>query len=588
MIVKELFQGGAPFSIKTKIIVFFLVLGLVPILILGLISYRLNYDSLHKNVETYSFEVIERTENTLETYISDIKNILKFKDDYYFKQYLLLYKSGDIEGNRKYMVKIWETFDTVKKIKTDLSNIRMIDPTGHVISYYGTYWEELKDNPLYKSLLKKSYDEIAVQPPHQDVYNKNVFTVGKVMDRGNSDELGMICVDIDANFLNKLCRNTKLGDKGYVYLAAEDGSIAFVPQGALNPENIGKIVESPKLLSAANGTFMDSAGGVNYLVTYKTSKSTGWKIVGVTPQTEVIAGIRKTSQIYYWLIPTIMLIVLLLSLYVTSILTNPIRELRSVMKQAAGNDLSIHARIKTRDEIGQLAESFNKMLNRIRELMDNVVEDQLKIRKMEMKAMQEMIKPHFVYNTLDSIIGLLEQNRNSDAMNLIGSLGKFFRTSLSHGREMVLIQEELDHIKSYLTIQQFRFSNKFDYIFEVDNEVYRFKTIKLILQPLVENSIYHGIRNSGRRGLILIKGFCEGGEILFEIIDNGEGIPKDRIDTINRILRGEEAVTDENLYFGLRNVNERIKLNFGRNYGLRFDDKIPVGARIIVNLPMEK
>ncbi|HEX9060555.1 MAG TPA: histidine kinase, partial [Clostridia bacterium] len=346
-----------------------------------------------------------------------------------------------------------------------------------------------------------------------------------------------------------------------------------------------EIIDNSLLANSSSGSFIDTIKGTKYLVTFKTSRITGWKIVGVSPEAEMTKNIDKINQIFFWFIPTIIIIVLLLTIYLTTILTNPIKELRSLMRRASENDLTVYADIRTTDEIGQLALSFNKMINRIRELMSKAVEDQLKIRKMEMKAMQDLIKPHFIYNTLDSIIGLLEQNRNDDAIDIIDSLGKFFRTSLSHGREIVQIQEEFDHVRSYLSIQQFRFSNKFDYLFEIDDDIYKYRTLKLILQPLVENSIYHGVRNLDKQGLIVIKGYIKEDEIFFEVIDNGEGMKEDKLDYINKLMSGEEVVSDENLYFGIRNVNERIKLNFGKDFGLRYESKVAIGTKVIVNIP---
>lgn len=573
-------------SIKLKLTICFLILGLFPILIFGVISYQVYLDGLQKSIATYTFEVIASIDKNFETYISDAENILQFREDYYAKQYLKLYDAGDIDANRKYTVRIWETFDTLKKMKTDLSDIKLIDHSGHVISCYGTYWEDMDRNRLFAELKYKPEGGLAFLPPYHSIENKYVFSLGKIFGRGSAEGPGMMSIDIDVDFLDKICNNAKLGKEGYVYIAEEDGSVVYLPQ---NPSESGyraKLIQNPLLAKTANGSFIESINRIDYMVTFRTSHVTGWKIVGVSPMSEMTSNIEKLNHIFYWLIPIIVIIIMLLTIYLTAILTKPIRELRSVMKQASENDLSINVKIKSRDEIGQLAESFNKMINKIRELMKNTVGDQLKIRKMEMKAMQELIKPHFVYNTLDSIIGLLEQNRNNDAINMVDSLGKFFRTSLSHGREMVQIQEELDHIRSYLTIQLFRFSNKFDYIFEIDDAVYKYKTIKLILQPLVENSIYHGIRNMGKQGLIIIKCYIEGDEVHVEIIDNGEGMDVDKIKYINSILSGENAVSDENLFFGIRNVNERIKLNFGTNYGLRYDEKMSAGTRVIVNIPM--
>jgi two-component system, sensor histidine kinase YesM len=581
-----LFKRIVSFSIKSKLTICFLALGLLPLLVFGVISYQVYLESLQKNITTYTFEVIASIDKNFETYISDIDNILQFKEDYYAQQYLKLYEAGDIDENRKYTVRIWETFDTLKKMKTDLADIKLIDHSGHVISCYGTYWEDLDTNPLFDELKYKPVGGLAFLSPYHSKENKYVFSLGKIFGRGTTEGPGMMCIDISVDFLDKICNDAKLGVEGYVYIADENGNAVYLPQDSAKISYKAKIVQNPLLMNTADGSFIEKIYGINYMVTFKTSHVTGWKIIGVSPMSEMTSNIKKLNRIFYWLIPTIVIIIMLLTIYLTAILTKPIRELRSVMKQASENDLSIHIKIKSKDEIGQLADSFNIMINKIRELMKNVVDDQLKIRKMEMKAMQELIKPHFVYNTLDSIIGLLEQNRNNDAINMVDSLGKFFRTSLSHGREMVQMQEELDHIRSYLTIQLFRFSNKFDYIFEVDDTVYKYKTIKLILQPLVENSIYHGIRNMGKQGLIIIKCYIEGDEIRVEILDNGEGMDVDKIKYINSILSGEERVSDENLFFGIRNVNERIKLNFGVNYGLRYDEKMAAGTRVIVNIPV--
>lgn len=579
-----LFRKFSIYSIRSKMTICFLALGLVPILLFGIISYHLYLQNLHKNVTSYSEQVIERVDKNLETYISDIENIMRLKSNYYFQQYSKLNEAGDIEGNRKYTVRIWETFDSVKQMKTDLVDIRFISSSGSTISCYGRYWVDVSNEPLYRELINKKSNIVAIQPPHLNALNKKVFSISQAVNRNINGNIGIMAIDIDINFLKKICSDITLGETGFVFFE-KDGKVVFSPQSSDKHGYSNNIIQNPKLMDSENGSFIDSINNTNYIITYKTSAITGWKIVGVSPEAEMTSGVIMLSKVFFWLITLIIIIILLLTIYLTSVLTNPMRKLRSTMKQASENDLSIYADIRTRDEIGQLASSFNKMMNQIRELMDKVKEDQQKIRVMEMKAMQELIKPHFIYNTLDSIIGLLEQNRNDDAIDIIDSLGKFFRTSLSHGREVVLIREEIDHIRSYLMIQQFRFSNKFDYLFELDDVIYNFKTVKLILQPLVENSIYHGIRSLDKKGLIVINGYLKDDQIIFEISDNGEGIGEEKIAQLNRIMSGEEEVEDQNMYFGIRNVNERIKLNFGSDYGLKYQSKVSVGTKVVVNIP---
>jgi two-component system sensor histidine kinase YesM len=579
-----LFRSFSIYSIRSKMAICFLALGLIPILIFGLVSYRLYFQNLHKNVTIYSDQVIERVDKNLQTYISDIENILQLSSNYYFQQYFKLNEAGDIEGNRKYTVRIWETFDSLKQMKTDLVDIRLISHSGSTISCYGRYWENVPEEPLYRELINKKTNAVSIQPPHLNFLNQKVFSIGQVVNQNAHGAPGVMAIDIDVNFLNKICSDIKLGKTGFVFLE-KDGKVVFSPQDSNKKEYSNSIIESPELMKSKSGSYIDKINNTNYIITFKTSDITGWKIIGATPEAEMTSEITMISRVFFWLITLIIVIVLMLTIYLTSVLTNPIRKLRSLMRRASENELSIYADIGTRDEIGQLAGSFNKMMNQIRDLMEKVKDDQQMIRVMEMKAMQELIKPHFVYNTLDSIIGLLEQNRNDDAIDLIDSLGKFFRTSLSHGREVVLIREEIDHIRSYLMIQQFRFSYKFDYLFEIDDEIYSFKTVKLILQPLVENSIYHGIRNLNKKGLIVINGYLKDDQVIFEISDNGEGIDEEKTEQLNRIMAGEEEVEDKNLYFGIRNVNERIKLNFGGEYGLKFQSKVSVGTKVTVNIP---
>lgn len=583
-VLSELFGRFSIYSIRSKMTICFLALGLIPIFIFGLVSYRLYFQNLHKNVAIYSDQVIDRVDKNLETYISDIENILQLSSNYYFQQYFKLNETGDIEGNRKYTVRIWETFDSLKQMKTDLVDIRFISHSGSTISCFGKYWEDISREPLYSELANKEPGVVSIQPPHMNFLNQKVFSIGEAINRNAIGAPGIMAIDIDVGFLNKICSDIKLGQTGFVFLE-KDGKVVFRPQDSDKQKYSNDIIQSPELINSQNGSYIEKINNTKYIVTFNTSAITGWKIVGVSPEAEMTSEISMVSRVFFWLIMAIIIIVLLLTIYLTEVLSNPIRKLRSLMKQASMNDLTIYADIKTRDEIGQLASSFNKMINQIRELMGKVKDDQQKIREMEMKAMQELIKPHFVYNTLDSIIGLLEQNRNEDAINLVDSLGKFFRTSLSHGREVVRIREEIDHIRSYLTIQQFRFSYKFDYLFEIDDEIYNFKTVKLILQPLVENSIYHGIRNLNKKGLIVINGYLKDEQVIFEISDNGEGIEKDMTEQLNRIMAGEEAVEDQNLYFGIRNVNERIKLNFGSDYGLKYQSKVSVGTKVVVNIP---
>lgn len=575
------------FSIKTKLILCFLILSLLPIIIFGFSSYQSFVQNLNDNAIFYTFEVIEQINKSIETYISDIENILQMRNDYYVLQYLKLNEANDIDGNRKYTVRLWETFNNLKEMKTGLDDIRLVSHTGQTLSCYGIYWTDITQDPLYRDLRTSGSANHSVQLPHLNILGETVFTIARNIDAPTLNGKAIICLDIDLQVLQQLCSSSKLGKKGYIFLADSQGNIVYDSTHSVLSRDLLQNMRARKVLQKERSSFPIKLNGKELIVTFSTLKLTGWKIIGVSVKEELTRNLPQIQKISFLVLLSILLIVIFLTVYLSNLLTNPIKELERVMKRVSENDLSIQVRIDTRDELGKLGESFNRMTNRIQGLMGNIVADQLMIRKLEMKALLEMIKPHFVYNTMDSIIALLEQKRDKDAMNLLEKLGRFFRISLSHGKEVVSIQEEMEHIRIYLEIQQFRFANKFNFILEVDEQVYQFQTLKLLLQPLVENAIYHGIRKQkNKSGIIIIKGYLKPEQICFEIIDNGNGINPLEVEYINKVLQEELIPADEELYFGIRNVNTRIKLNFGKQFGLKFESKLNVGTRAIVNIPI--
>ncbi|MBQ6448496.1 sensor histidine kinase [Cytobacillus oceanisediminis] len=575
------------FSIRTKMIVCFLALSLIPLLILGYLSYQYYINDLQNSVNVYTNEVIERVDKNIETYILDIENILEIYDDYYTIQYLRLNEAGDIDGIQKYTVRLWETIQLIKNMKSDLVDIRIISHTGETISAQGVYWSDRND-PFFANIRNIDEEEFVVKSPYIDMFNRNVFSIGKKILSPSLSEPAYLIIDIDVSLLNRIVNDIKLGEKGYVYFTDRAGEVKFFPVDTSHPKFIKELMNNDRLLNAEKGSFEEKVEGNHYLVNFKRSEITGWNIIGVTYADELNADINKIRQLTLVIAVGSLLVVVLISVYLTNILTNPIRDLRRTIKRFADDNLAIRAQVKTNDEIGQLASSFNDLMNRIQWLVQKTMDDQVKIRKIEMKALQELIKPHFVYNTLDSIIGLLEQERIEEALDLIEALGMFFRTSLSHGKDIILIDAEVEHIRNYFTIQKFRFFNRFDTKVEVDEEILNYETIKLILQPLVENAIYHGVRLMKKKGLIEIRGKEKEGVVVLEVIDNGVGMSAEKVNHINNVLTGVEKTEDENEYFGIRNVNERIKLTYGIEYGIYFKSKPNEGTSVTIILPIVK
>lgn len=573
-------------SLRSKFILTFVILSTIPMIFLAFFSYRVYLDILQRNIQSYTSEVIDRVDRNLEIYLSDLERILELRNDYYNLQFIKLSLAGDIEGNRKFTFRLWENLNNIKQLKTDLRDVTITTLGGVTVGCYGVTHTDLNQNMLFQTLANQTTaeDSTAIWGPHPDWLGGPVFSVGRAI-RGDYDNfLGIMSIDVDVELLNRICGNIKLGKTGYIMLVDDQNRIIYHPKLELIGRSLGALLEESSLIDWKQG-FTTKMGPGNQMIAIKTFSPANWRIIGLSNRSELAAEMHRITGLSLMIILITIVVLTITSIYFTGLLTKPLKELQQSMGRAS-EDLSTNVEIRTTDEIGQLGESFNQMLARIRQLMDQSVQEQTKLRQAEMKALQEQIKPHFIYNTLDLIIGLLETNKNEDVINTVEALGKFFRISLSQGQELITIREETEHVRNYLYIQKIRHGDKYDYSLEIEERLLKNKTIKLILQPLVENAIYHGVRElDDSCGLITIKGCLLEDEqrVCFQVIDNGAGMEPAKMDEINQCLR--EGITVQR-YFGLRNVNERIKLAFGKEYGLELSPTPGGGVTAAVLLPV--
>lgn len=573
-------------SLRSKFILSFVILSTIPMIILAFFSYRVYLDILQRNIQSYTSEVIDRVDRNLEIYISDLVRILELRNDYYNVQFIKLSLAGDIEGNRKFTFRLWENLNNIRHFKTELRDVTITTLGGVTVGCYGTTHTDLSQNELFQTLANRTVneDKTAIWGPHPDWLGGYVFSVGSAIHGDYDNFLGMMCIDVDVELLNRICGNIRLGKTGYIMLVDEDNRIIYHPKPELIGRSIGVLLGESSITDWKQG-LTTKIGPGNQMIAIKTFAPANWRIIGLSNRAELASEMHRITGLSLTIILITIVVLTLTSIYFASLLTNPLKELQQSMGRAS-EDLSTNVEIHTTDEIGQLGESFNQMLARIRQLMDQSVQEQTKLRQAEMTALQEQIKPHFIYNTLDLIIGLLETNKNEDVINTVEALGKFFRISLSQGQELITIREETEHVRNYLYIQKIRHGDKYDYSLEIEERLLKHKTIKLILQPLVENAIYHGVRELDNScGLITIKGYLQEDvkRACFEVIDNGVGMAPAKMAEINQCLQEGIAVQR---YFGLRNVNERIRLSFGSEYGLKLTPTPGGGVTVAVLLPV--
>ena len=566
-------------TIRTKLILSFLVIALIPLGIMAVFSYQTFSGSLTQSVAEYSHEVVSRMAKDLDEYFADLEVLLDRDQDFYMDQLVKLVDGNDF-NNRKYVFRIWEDLNNLYRVKPGLEEISLVFSGGNRLSNYGLYTLNFAS---FQRQFQSNLQErgIAILGPQQNFLNQTVVTMVKPYTSSTAENAVFMTADINLDRLANIT-DVRFGTRGYVFVADELGRIIYHP--------------SLEELGTPSGFYLDTEphGFADGFFDYKNerlflttaySPVTGWSVVSVAYADEIGAQVAPIQRITLVVTALILVGVVLLSIYLSHALSRPIKELQDLTKRAANQELSVHIEPQGNDEIAMLGHSFNKMIRRIQELMDENVREQKLLRKLEMASLDNQIKPHFIYNTLDLIIGQLESNQNELASSLIEALGSFFRLSLSKGREVVPIASEVEHVRTYLFIQQLRHGDEYEYEMTIEESI-RDKFIpRLLLQPLVENAIYHGILRANRQGRIRIEGFQDaGGDIIFEIQDDGAGIEPDKLQDINEVLRGERSLQNEKEYFGLRNVNKRARLMFGVEYGVVLASEVGQGTKAILSI----
>ncbi len=422
-------------------------------------------------------------------------------------------------------------------------------------------------------------------PPHVQNLFKGQYpwvislSKGQLLEQDGQPVEGVLVLDVNFKTIDSLMGRVSLGKKGYAYIIDLDGNIVYHPQqqliySELKSENVARAIKE------GNGSYKEFVDGEMRMTTVQALPEIGWKLVGISFMDEAVTTKKEMTTFMLRLMLGVIIVVWPLAYWLSSKLSRPIKRLEQSVKLVERGDFSSPIHARGYDEVEKLSGRFNIMVTRIRELMGQIVEEQEGKRKKEFEVLQSQINPHFLYNTLNSVVRLAGSGKNEEVVRMITSLSKLFRISLGQGHSVILIREELEHVRSYLTIQEMRFKGKFSFSIEASEAVLACQTVKLVLQPIVENAIYHGIEKMVDPGHIHITAECRGERIRFSVKDNGLGIPSDRL---MKLPYGVQSGGGSGV--GLRNVHERIQLFFGNEYGLEFWSELEEGTEVAVWFP---
>lgn len=546
------------------------------IIVAGLIYFRFD-NELKSSYTTNSIQVVDQVKNALDSYIT---NTLNFSDK------IVSDMTTFLQSDRSLII---NTLNTAYRLREDIVSITVFDNKGE-ISVHAPSTLIKKNNisiphqDWYQNAKQNKEKYSFSYPRVQNLYNGRydwIITISRKIDIDNKDIStgSILAMDINFSYIEQECRDISIGKRGYVFLLDQNNNIIYHPQqqmiySGIKSENIDFISDKP------DGEYIYNNNNNVYVI--REIEHTGWKLVGVNYFDELLITRYEISVFLIMFFIFAILIVLIFSMTISRKIAAPIVNLTNAIDNTKDGIEEFHTKEKSYYEVEKLSSSFNEMINRINLLLEQIKKEQSELRKTELRALQSQINPHFLYNTLGSIVWMCEQNESKQAVEMVEALADLFRISISKGNEIITIRDEITHVKSYLKIQKTRYKEQFDYTIDVDDEFLDCVCLKILLQPFVENSIYHGINRMVDKGKISISIKRKDDNILLIVADNGVGIDEQVFKDISNIE------SNNNYGIGIKNVHDRVKIYFGEEYGVNIKSNLDIGTIVEILIPYKR
>ena len=574
----------AKFNIQSIILSVLMTLSLVTVTVMGFLLYHRFKLASDKSAVANTEMTVESTIDRLNSSLLDLRQISDAANYNIVQEYDI----SSQEFTRQFSM-LYET--NVDKIQS----LALYGYDGMLIESepVATVKDNVKvaDQKWYQNA-RSEIENIHFSTPHvQNLFDDGTFRYHRVVSLSRSVDIndgstsgsGVLLVDMKYSVLEDMLERINETSSGiYYYLCSRDGEIIYHPRWTEINRGLFK-EKNNKAASYEDGTYEMKTDGQKENIVVGSVAYTGWKLIGVVPESVQETSINKFR--YYIITTTLILVMMLLQVnrFISRKISRPIRELdESVKAYEAGAMPDIY--IGGSAEIRHLGYSVQKSYEQIEALMKEIIQQQTERRKSELDALQSQINPHFLYNTLESITWMIEAQRNKEAVVMISELAKLLRVSLSRGKTIISIGDELQHSRSYMNIQRVRYKERFKVEFLIDEEIKNYCIVKLVIQPLLENAIYYGVGNMDEDddGQILIRGEKKGEDICISIEDNGTGMPED---IRSNILTDNSKVPKHGSGVGVINVHSRISLMFGPEYGLEVYSELDEGTKVVIHIP---
>ena len=578
------FKRFRDFSIRTKLIIGFLTILLPLVLILSIVFYSYSAEIVLKQSLEQTREIVEQFSISLDNYMGLMRNKMEILADSPTIQEELNthHDKEDIKNDsfysrnkriRRIMLQIYSSV-TMNDVE-----IYGINETNHYLSLWSKKYEIPDKDILFENAnLSKGRSVLVNNINDADT----IQMIKMVKDLQTYKPIGYIRFGLKRNYIEKMAKNINFGSDGGVVIFDENLNKI---SGIAHDSVLSKLLkEKPSI-----GNFSYSEGKNEYTAVHIHSDSTGWTTVGVIPLRYInkdLAGIQYLTVI---IIVLTIIIGVTVSVIIAQSLILPLENTVNALEKFSRGDFAVRLKENRCDEIGKLNRIFNKAIKEINELMQKVTQSEILNKEMEFKTLQSQMNPHFLYNTLDTINWLAFKEKQTEICNLVAAISSLIRASISNKKSIITIEQELDYVKNYIYIQHIRYKDRFDIIYDIDESLLKQAVPKLIIQPIVENAIIHGIENSKNKNLLYISVKRENECIIIIVKDTGIGMTDEKVSELLKEplnAEGDEQKAHTNL--GLYAVHKRIQLMYGDLYGLTVQSQAGEGTTVTLHIPFTK
>ncbi|SHH69018.1 two-component system, sensor histidine kinase YesM [Butyrivibrio fibrisolvens DSM 3071] len=571
-------------NIQITLLTSYTVVSILSMSLLGAVLYR-SFASISRQVATENARtILSQTGEKLEDYLRQMRQL---SDAFYYTS---------IQTSDIYVDKIGSQMNLLYESNKDyVVSMALFESNGRLLGAAPSAIQKKNIDVTTQEWFTDATGEVEnmhfstphVQNLFSDSSNRYYWVISLsrsvMFTRGGIPKQGVLLVDMDYTTVYQMfdILNNSLS-QGYIYLCDREGRIIYHPQ---NMQIVSGLYEenNTTVASYSDGVYEEKFNGEKRIEIVNTISYTGWKLISVIPTKNLSVGLRSTRSFMILIVLLVMLAVLLLNRLISARISSPIRKLTASIHDIEVTEKSVPlVYIGGSSEVQYLGSTLQKLLNQISFLMGDIIKEQEEKRKSELDALQSQVNPHFLYNTLDSIVWMVEDGRNKEAVYMITQLSSLFRISLSSGRNIIRVSEEIKHAENYTNIQKVRFKDSFSVSYDIDPEIMDCCIVKLVVQPLLENAIYYGVKGMEDPGSIKVRGYRKEDEVYIEVEDNGYGMSPEQAEGL---LTEEGRTRARGSGVGLINVHRRLQLRFGKDYGLMIDTEADEGTKVTIHMP---